>query len=110
MRQFFSQCIPKPARKREVHLLRGGDDDVIIESAQNLAQIPEAFPDLPLHAIALHGGAPRLQRDAQPIVADIVRNAEDDALREPNDLVLAEEAPVLPRVVESVRIGQSVRA
>jgi hypothetical protein len=80
-----------------------GHDYVVVEGSEPFALLSKALADLALDPVAVDRTAARFQRDAETEMADVVLDAEHGALGKADNLALAKEAPILPRVVESER-------
>lgn len=75
--------------------------DIIVKAPQQGAQKTKLFANLTFGLVSFDGRAPGFQGDAEPEMANIIRNTKNRALRKSNDLTIGKEALVLPRVVES---------
>jgi hypothetical protein len=77
----------------------GRDDDVIVETSQDLPLDTERLADLAFHFVSLNGIAARLERDAQTVVTELVRNAENSTLPQTEYFRAIEKSAVFPRVM-----------
>lgn len=87
----------------------GRHDNVVVERTQQGTQETKILSDLALGSVSIERCAPGLERDAETKVVQPIGNAKDRALSQSDHVVFGKETPVLPRIVESMRISKRTR-